>query len=77
MVAGVEFDYFNTLAQRDYFVGTNQNVFGQNPLHVLNPQDLEGYLMHLLEWTKSRGVPQGVLLTQRDILGLTPMHTLL
>jgi hypothetical protein len=70
LVAGVGFDCFNKLAQRDDFVLTNQNVFGQNPLHALNPQDLEGYFMQLLEWTTLRGVPQLVLLPSEISLGL-------
>ncbi|PMD30424.1 hypothetical protein L207DRAFT_473817 [Hyaloscypha variabilis F] len=77
MVAGVELSYFAALAQRDVNFRTNQNVFGQNPLHLLNPQDLGGDSIYLLEWIKPRKNPPGILLTQRDMFGFTPLHTLL
>jgi hypothetical protein len=75
MAAGVEIAYFSHLANRHD--STNQNVFGQNPLHVLNPQDLGDDLVYFLEWFKQRRTPPGLLLTQRDIYGRTPLHTLL
>jgi hypothetical protein len=75
MAAGVKIAYFSHLVNRHD--STNQNVFGQNPLHVLNPQDLGNDLVYLLEWFKPRRTPPGILLTQRDIYGRTPLHTLL
>jgi hypothetical protein len=75
MAAGVKIAYFSHLANRHD--STNQNVFGQNPLHVLNPQDLGDDLVYFLEWFKQRRTPPGLLLTQRDIYGRTPLHTLL
>ncbi|KAE9366844.1 hypothetical protein N431DRAFT_79540 [Stipitochalara longipes BDJ] len=82
MVAGVEMEYFARLVQRNdntnqKIFGTNQNVFGQNPLHVLNPQDLGEDLIYFLEWFKPRRTPPGLLLTQRDMYGRTPLHALL
>ena len=82
MVAGVEMGYFARLVQRSdstnqKIFGTNQNVFGQNPLHVLNPQDLGDDLIYFLEWFKPRRTPPGLLLTQRDMYGRTPLHALL
>ena len=76
MAAGVEIAYFSHLAGSRHD-STNQNVFGQNPLHVLNPQDLGDDLVYFLEWFKQRRTPPGLLLTQRDIYGRTPLHTLL
>ncbi|KAH8757409.1 hypothetical protein BGZ57DRAFT_908551 [Hyaloscypha finlandica] len=76
MAAGVKFVYFSHLANRHEST-TDQNVFGQNPLHVLNPQDLGDDLVYLLKWFKSRTTPPGLLLTQRDIYARTPLHTLL
>jgi hypothetical protein len=55
----------------------DQNVFGQNPLHVINPDTLGQDLIRLLEWFKIDRQPPGLLLTQRDIHGRTPLHTLL
>ncbi|KAF4626646.1 hypothetical protein G7Y89_g11509 [Cudoniella acicularis] len=75
MTAGVGMEYFEALFQWDGV--TSQNVFGQNPLHVLNPQDLGDSLINFLEWFRGREHPPGLLLTQRDIKGRTPMHTLL
>jgi hypothetical protein len=75
MAAGAKIAYFNHLPYRHD--STNQNVFGQNPLHVLNPQDLGDDLVYLLEWFKPRRTPPGLLLTRRDIYGRTPLHTLL
>jgi hypothetical protein len=82
MIAGVEMSYFAQLVQRNdntnqRIFGTNQNSFGQNPLHVLNPQDLGDDLIYFLEWFKPRRTPPGLLLTQRDIYGRTPLHALL
>jgi len=75
MVAGVSMEYYSNLVQlSDSY---DQNVFGQNPLHVLNPQDLEEELISFLEWFKDRRSPSGLLLTQRDIYCHTPLHTLL
>jgi hypothetical protein len=75
MVAGVEMSYFFQLVL--WNDSTNQNVFGQNPLHVLNPQALEEDLICFLESFKPRRPPPGLLLTQRDIYGRTPLHALL
>jgi hypothetical protein len=82
MIAGVEMDYFAQLVQRNdntnqRIFGTNQNSFGQNPLHVLNPQDLGDDLFFFLEWFKKHRTPPGLLLTQRDMYGRTPLHALL
>jgi hypothetical protein len=75
MVAGVSMEYYINLIQlSDSY---NQNIFGQNPLHVLNPQDLGEKLISFLEWFKGRGSPSGLLLTQRDIYCRTPLHALL
>jgi len=73
MIAGVETVYFAQLVNES----TSQNVFGQNPLHVLNPQDLGEDLICFLESFKPRKTPPGLLLTQRDIYGQTPLHCLL
>lgn len=75
MIAGVEMAYFARLVLRND--STSQNVFGQNPLHVLNPQDLGEDLISFLEWFKPRKTPPGLLLTQRDVYGQTPLHCLL
>jgi hypothetical protein len=75
MIAGVEVGYFAALVQRNE--STNQNAFGQNPLHVLNPQDLGEDLIIVLEWFKTKRTPPGLLLTQRDMYGQTPLHALL
>lgn len=85
MVAGVEVNYYARLVERNdntnqkdqKVFGTNQNVFGQNPLHVLNPQDLGDDLIAFLEWFIPRRTPPGLLLTQRDMYGRTPLHALL
>jgi hypothetical protein len=75
MTAGVSMDYFIHLYQ--WPNSSAQNVFGQNPLHVLNPQDLGEQLISFLDWFKTREHPPGLLLTQRDIDCRTPLHTLL
>jgi hypothetical protein len=75
MVAGVERSYFSRLVH--WNDNTNQNVFGQNPLHVLNPQDLEEELINFLESFNFLRPPPGLLLTQRDMYGRTPLHALL
>lgn len=60
---------------RDFFA---QNVFGQNPLHVLNLQNLDDLqLIDLLKHFAKHGDPHGVLLSQRDIRCHTPMQTIL
>jgi hypothetical protein len=74
MAAGVGMDYFR---QPLLDMGCSQNVFGQNPLHVLDPQDLGEELIGFLGWFKAKEHPEGLLLTQRDIKGRTPMHYLL
>ncbi|CAG8960547.1 hypothetical protein HYFRA_00008267 [Hymenoscyphus fraxineus] len=74
MAAGVSMEYF-TQPMTD--ISCRQNAFGQNPLHVLDPQDLDDDLIGFLEWFKAREHPKGLLLTQRDIKGRTPMHYLL
>jgi len=74
MTAGVAMDYFFQLYK--WPNSSAQNVFGQNPLHVLNPRDLGESLIHFLDWFKTREQPPGLLLTQRDIYGKTPLHTL-
>ncbi|EPE33981.1 hypothetical protein GLAREA_06994 [Glarea lozoyensis ATCC 20868] len=74
MAAGVGMDYFR---QPLLDMGSSQNVFGQNPLHVLDPQDLGEELIGFLGWFKAKEHPEGLLLTQRDIKGRTPMHYLL
>ncbi|RDL31118.1 Uncharacterized protein BP5553_09907 [Venustampulla echinocandica] len=74
MTAGVGIEYFTPQLLNDT---SSQNVFGQNPLHVLNPQDLGDELLNLLDWFKGRECPPGLLLTQRDVKGRTPMHCLL
>ncbi|TVY59283.1 hypothetical protein LSUE1_G008937 [Lachnellula suecica] len=74
MSAGVGMEYFSHLHQ---FKETCQNAFGQNPLHVLNPQDLGEELITFLEWFKVQEHPPGLLLTQRDLKGRTPLHCLL
>ncbi|KAE8441881.1 hypothetical protein EG329_004237 [Mollisiaceae sp. DMI_Dod_QoI] len=76
MSAGVSMEYFSHLLQ--FATSTSrQNVFGQNPLHVLNPQDLGDQLMSFLEWFRDNDRPPGLLLTQRDIYCRTPLHALL
>ncbi|KAF8862974.1 hypothetical protein BDZ45DRAFT_146019 [Acephala macrosclerotiorum] len=76
MSTGVSMEYFNNLLQ--FTANTfRQNVFGQNPIHVLNPQDLGDQLVHLLDWLKNNDHPPGLLLTQRDIYCRTPLHALL
>lgn len=75
MVAGVGISYFSQLVRRND--NTNQNSFGQNPLHVLNPQDLLDDLVPFLNWFIPRKTPPGLLLTQRDIYARTPLHALL
>lgn len=74
MTAGVRMDYFEQLYR--WPSSSAQNVFGQNPLHVLNPRDLGESLISFLEWFKTRETPPGLLLTQRDIACRTPLHTL-
>lgn len=78
MCAGVGSAYFERfleqfLNQPDAY----QNSFGQNPLHVLNPQDLGEGLIAFLEWFSAHRDPPGLLLTQRDINCRTPLHNLL
>lgn len=75
MSAGVGFEYFSTPFQWDE--GMPQNVFGQNPLHALNPLGLGEQLIVVLEWFNARENPPGLLLTQRDINCRTPLHTIL
>jgi hypothetical protein len=75
MSAGVGFEFFSTPFQWDESMP--QNVFGQNPLHVLNPIGLGEQLIVVLEWFNSRENPPGLLLTQRDINCRTPLHTIL
>ncbi|KAH6696470.1 hypothetical protein BKA61DRAFT_498163, partial [Leptodontidium sp. MPI-SDFR-AT-0119] len=74
MIAGVGINYLNQIFDR---ADTCQNFFGQNPLHVLNPQDLGDQLISLLDWYRDRCNPPGALLSQRDIYCRTPLHTLL
>jgi hypothetical protein len=74
MSAGVGIEYFQSMFQaKDNFP---QNVFGQNPLHALNPLGLHELLPGFLEWLKIRDEPPGIF-TQRDIRCRTPLHTLL
>jgi len=74
MSAGVGIEYFQCLFQsKGNFA---QNVFGQNPLHALNPLDLHEQLPDFLEWLKQRDEHPGIF-TQRDILCRTPLHTIL
>lgn len=76
MCAGVNMEHFSHFSQ--YATSTcRQNVFGQNPIHVLNPQDLGDQLITLLEWFRQNRHPPGLLLTQRDIYCRTPLHALL
>ena len=75
MVTGVSIEYYSNLIQQSD--SYEQNVFGQNPLHVLNPQDLGENLISFLQWFKDRRPPPGLLLTQRDIYCRTPLHALL
>lgn len=76
MSAGVNMEYFSHLFP--YATNTSrQNVFGQNPIHVLNPQDLGDSLVTLLDWFAHNDHPPGLLLTQRDIYCRTPLHALL
>lgn len=74
MIAGVG---INHLIQVFDSTDTCQNFFGQNPLHVLNSQDLGDHLISLLEWYERRHDPAGKLLSQHDIYCRTPLHTLL
>jgi hypothetical protein len=76
MSAGVGMPYFSQLSQSQW-KETSQNSFGQNPLHVLNPQDLGDELIEFLDWFKVQEAPPGLLLTQRDLKGRTPLHCLL
>lgn len=75
MSAGVGFEYFSTPFQWDE--GLPQNVYGQNPLHALNPVGLGEQLIIVLEWLNARENPPGLLLTQRDINCRTPLHAIL
>ncbi|PVH77674.1 hypothetical protein DL98DRAFT_265190 [Cadophora sp. DSE1049] len=75
MSAGVGMDYFIHLVQECDIGG--QNVFGQNPLHVLNPRDLGNKLISFLEYFNKRDPIPGVLLSQRDIYCVSPLQTLL
>lgn len=75
MSAGVGMDYYSQLLQ--WTERSGQNSFGQNPLHVLNPQDLGDQLITLLEWFKKSHNPPGLLHTQRDINCRTPLHAIL
>ncbi|KAN0116756.1 hypothetical protein V8E51_002733 [Hyaloscypha variabilis] len=82
MSAGLNLDYLRQLhwkeTERQGIY--EQNVFGQNPLHVLNPDSQGHELIRLLEWFKTVPavkLPPGLLLKQRDIQGRTPLHTLL
>ncbi|KAG4439034.1 hypothetical protein IFR05_005498 [Cadophora sp. M221] len=75
MSAGVGMDYFIHLVQQCDTSG--QNVFGQNPLHVLNPRDLGDQLISFLEYFNKRDPLPGVLLSQRDIYCVSPLQTLL
>ena len=75
MSAGVGFEFFSAPFQWDE--GMPQNVFGQNPLHALNPLGLGEQLIVVLEWFNARENPPGLLLTQRDINCRTPLHTIL
>ena len=75
MSAGVGFEFFSTPFQWDE--GMPQNVFGQNPLHALNPLGLGEQLIVVLEWFNARENPPGLLLTQRDINCRTPLHNIL
>ena len=75
MVAGVSVQFYSNLVI--FSDNYDQNVFGQNPLHVLNPQDLGDGLIAFLEYFKKRLLPCGLLLTQRDIYCRTPLHALL
>lgn len=75
MSAGVSIDYYMQFLQ--WTEKSAQNSFGQNPLHVLNPQDLGDQLIPLLEWFKKSHNPPGLLHTQRDIYCRTPLHALL
>jgi hypothetical protein len=82
MSAGLNLDYLRQLhwKETERQVIYEQNVFGQNPLHVINPNAQGHELIRLLEWFKT--VPTvklqpGLLLTQRDIHGHTPLHALL
>ncbi|KAH7327298.1 hypothetical protein BKA65DRAFT_65489 [Rhexocercosporidium sp. MPI-PUGE-AT-0058] len=75
MSAGVGMDYFIHLDQQCNIGG--QNVFGQNPLHVLNPRNLGDQLIGFLEYFNTRDPLPGVLLSQRDIYCVTPLQTLL
>lgn len=69
----VDISYFPQLYQ--YTIDFSQNVFGQNPLHVLDPLCLGESLISFLEWFKSNTSLS--LFTQRDINGHTPLLTIL
>jgi hypothetical protein len=82
MSAGLNLGYLRQLhwTKTERQVIYEQNVFGQNPLHVLNPNAQGHDLIGLLEWFKiapAVNMPPGLLLTQRDIHGCTPLHTFL
>jgi hypothetical protein len=82
MSAGLNLDYLKQLHRKEterqgiY----EQNVFGENLLHVLNP-DAQGHeLIRLLEWFKKVSavkLPPGLLPKQRGIQARTPLHILL
>jgi hypothetical protein len=75
MSAGVGLDFFSIpFQQGDNFP---QNVFGQNPLHALNPLGLGEHLIRFLEWFSCRENPPGLFLMQRDIYCRTPLHAIL
>jgi hypothetical protein len=76
MSAGLNLDYLRQLhwKETERQVIYEQNVFGQNPLHVINPNAQGRELIRLLEWFKTVPavkLPPGLLLTQRDIHGHT------
>lgn len=75
MSAGVGMDHFIYLLQQCDTGG--QNVFGQNPLHVLDPHDLGDQLISFLEYFNKVDPFPGVLLSQRDIHCISPLQTLL
>lgn len=74
MSTGVGTEYFECLFQAKG--NFPQNVYGQNPLHTLNPIALGDHLIGFLEWVKTRDETPGIF-TQRDIKCRTPLHTLL
>ncbi|KAH7413058.1 hypothetical protein BKA64DRAFT_344157 [Cadophora sp. MPI-SDFR-AT-0126] len=75
MSAGVGMEYFIYLIQQCDTGG--QNVFGQNPLHVLDPHDLGDQLISFLEYFNKLDPFPGILLSQRDIHCISPLQTLL